>query len=180
MKLGVGFQRQLVPGEMLRRQGNGLLEICQSQLRGLPGQAMHEIQIEIIKARLTRLGHRVKRIFTAVNAPQGLELFLMKALDTQRKTIDTRLSVGRKAAPLEGPWIGLEGDFNVSGEGQPLARFIEQTLIKVAGHQARRPSTNKDTGELTPLGQTSVVVEIGQQGRQVRLFRQLCLSANAV
>ncbi len=81
IKLGVGFDGQLVPGNMHGCEINGLLQVSYCFRPGLCGQAVHQVQVDIVKTG--GLGHCYSGtgIFCRVDPAQSCQVAIIKALN---------------------------------------------------------------------------------------------------
>ncbi len=156
----VGFQR------------DGLAQIAQGIVQRLIGQTVHQVQVEVIEPCLSRHARRTHGFVTVVDAAEGLKLFLLKALDTDRQPIDPQLAIGDKLLLLEGARIRLKGDFDVGGERDALFDALQQTPEGFGAEQARRPATEENRSQLTAIHRMQILIEIGQQRVDVFLLRQ--------
>ncbi|MNZ79102.1 hypothetical protein D3C78_976960 [compost metagenome] len=81
---------------------------------------MHQVQVEVIKAGITRHVGGANGFVTVVDATQGLKLGLLEALDADRQAIDAQLPVGLELLLLEGPRVGFQGNFDIAGKRDAL------------------------------------------------------------
>ena len=166
----VRLDGQLVPAQMGRLQGNGLLQIRQRLLPALPRQAVHQIQIEIIEAGLTRRLGGADRFVLAVNPAQCLQVRRVETLHANRQPIDAGSAVGVEPALLHRARIRLQRDFCIRSDLDALADFTEQDLIKIPGHQAWCAAANKHRFNTPPGHLMQVGADIFNQRRQIGLL----------
>ena len=69
------------------------VHICNGIRRVLPGQAKHQIKIDIIESGPVRTLYGFDRLIAVMYAAKFLQLVIFKALDANRQSIDTGRSV---------------------------------------------------------------------------------------
>ncbi|MNT12013.1 hypothetical protein D3C72_1469210 [compost metagenome] len=168
----VRFQGQLIPRQVCRFQGDGCAQVGQGIVQGLIRQAMHQVQVEVVEPGLPRHTGGAYGFVTVVNPSQGLELFLLKALNTDRQAIDPQFPVRHELVLLECPRIGFQRDFDVAGKRNALFDAFEQTTQRISAEQAWRAATKENRAQLTTINGVQVLIEIGQQCVDVLFFRQ--------
>ncbi|MNI30002.1 hypothetical protein D3C73_838310 [compost metagenome] len=168
----VRFQGQLIPRQVCRFQGDGCAQVGQGIVQGLIRQAMHQVQVEVIEAGLPRHAGGTYGFVAIVNPAQGLEFFLLEALDADRQAVDPQFPVRHELVLLERTRIGFQRDFDVAGKGDALFDAFEQATQGIGTEQARRATTKEDRAQFTAMDGVQVLVEIGQQRVDILLFRQ--------
>ena len=124
-KRRIGLQGELVPRKMLRIEGKRLINIFHGLLRCLLGQAVHEIDIEVIESRRSGFTDGSHRFVAGMNSPQRTQLSGAETLHPQRQSIDTGFPITNEPLLLGRAWIGFQGDFNARRKGEPLTNAIE-------------------------------------------------------
>ena len=109
-KGGVGFERQLIAGEVRRCVAEGLFEIVQRLFELLPRQAVHEVEIEIVEMLRCQLDGQTG-FAGVVNAPKRGQMRGMEALDAEREAIHSGGAVSSKARGFRCAGIGFQRDF---------------------------------------------------------------------
>ena len=80
MEYGIGFDGELVPGDVRRIEADRSSEIRQGLLRGLAGQPIHKVDIDIGKTRPGGRRNRRPRLAGVVNPAYGREFMTIEAL----------------------------------------------------------------------------------------------------
>ena len=112
---GVGEPRarlrlELVGGEMVGTERHGLLEVV-VQLGGrLPGNAVDEIQRDVVEARLAVDGERAADIVGSRTPFERLEQVGLEGLSAQRDAGDPVLAEHRRQLGRDGLRVRLDGD----------------------------------------------------------------------
>ena len=124
-KRRIGLQGELVPRKMLRIEGKRLINIFHGLLRCLLGQAVHEIDIEVIESRRSGFTDGSHRFVAGMNSPQRTQLSGAETLHPQRQSIDTGFPITNEPLLLGRAWIGFQGDFNRRRKGEAFTNAIE-------------------------------------------------------
>src|SRR5690606_38901722 len=127
----VGFDGQLIPGQVGRLLGNGNVQVVERILETLARQAMHQIEVEIVEA--SRAGHvgGAYRFVTVMDAPQCLELVGLETLHADGQAIDAQAAVVAEFGLLEGTGIGLQGDFDAVSKPDLTLQVGEDALQRL-------------------------------------------------
>ncbi len=168
----VGLQGQLIPGQVGRREGNGLAQIGQCFVLGLIRQAVHQVQVEVVETGPARHVGGANRFVAVVNAAQRLEFGFLKALNADRQPIDAQAAIGAELGLFEGAGVGFQGDLDVAGKADALFDALQQAPQRIGAEQARRTATKEDRLQLAAVDVRQVKVEVGEQGVDIFLFRQ--------
>ncbi len=115
----VRLHGQLVPGEVRGGQGEGLAQVGQGVVEALPGQAVHQVEVEVVEAGLARHVGGAHCLGAVVDAPQGLQLVGLEALHADGQAIDAEAPVVGELDLFEGAGIGFQGDLDAVGEADP-------------------------------------------------------------
>src|SRR6185369_899444 len=91
----------------------------------LPGQAVHEIEVEVGEPGGVQLFSGARRLARRVDATQLLELGRVEALRTQRDPIHPDLAITGEPAALDRAGVGFERDLAIRGELEVLASRLE-------------------------------------------------------
>ena len=118
VELGVGFQGQLVPGQVGWLILQSSLDIVQGLLRGLSRQTMHQVDVEIVEAGPPCRVYRPMGGIGVVNAPEVSEMVGVEALDSDGETVYPRFSKRFEAAGFKRARVGFQGDFGIRLEGK--------------------------------------------------------------
>ena len=135
---------QAVAGEMLRRQRKRAVQRIGPHGHRLPGDAQHQVDIEIIKASPAGKPHRLLHLGPGVLAVQEFQLLRVSTLRAQGKPVDAAVSKSCQKARGEGARVGLAADLGV-----PCQEKIPVQGIKYPGHllglqKAGRAPADKD------------------------------------
>lgn len=103
----VRLHGQLVPGEVRGGQGEGLAQVGQGVVEALPGQAVHQVEVEVVEAGLARHVGGAHCLGAVVDAPQGLQLVGLEALHADGQAIDAEAPVVGELDLFEGAGIGF-------------------------------------------------------------------------
>lgn len=137
------------------------------------GQAVHQVQIEVVKAGGTRHVGGADGLVAIVDAPQRLELVGLEALHADRQAIDAELAIVAKLGLLEGTRIGFQSDLDVIGEADPSLQPGEDALQRRRAEQAWRAAAEEDRCQPAPLHLFDILIQVGQQCVDIGGFRQL-------
>ena len=168
VKPRIGFDSELVPGQVGRPGGQGLLHIGQALRQRLPGQSVHEV--EVVAARPGRAGggDRGPRGAAVVEASETPEAGIVKALDTQREARDPRPRVAGEALSFHAAGIGFQGDFRAGFQGRASADTLQQARDGRDAEQAGRAPADKHGDQLTGASaRFQLRVEVPQQDADV-------------
>ncbi len=125
---GVGFQRQLIPGQVLGCERHGLIQIGHRLGVLLIRQAVHQVEVQVVEAGAARHLDRTEGFAVVMDAAKGLEMAGIEALDANRQAIDARQPVVAKLGLLEGAGVGFEGDFDFIGERHALVQRLQKAV----------------------------------------------------
>ncbi len=93
MKRRAGLERELIVGDVRRRQRAGDLHIAERRLQGLSWKRIHEIEVEVAQLGGFQLLDRSMRVVCDVNTAQNLERVGIEALRAQGHAIDAGLGI---------------------------------------------------------------------------------------
>ena len=155
---------------MFRCQGNRLIDIRQGLLDRLAGQAVHEIQIQVVEPGATGHVDRGQGFGVVMDATERLEVYRVEALDADRQPVDAGAPVIGKLGLLEGAGVGLQGDFDIAGKAQPGSHGLQDLPQAVGGKQARRAATKEDRANFAPLNRRQILLQIRYQRRDIFLL----------
>ena len=142
---GLRLDGQLIPTQVVGFEGDRPLQIGQSILGALLGQAVHQIQVEVVETAGAGLGDRPLGLIPPVDAAQAGQHGGGEGLGADGQAVDPGLPVGCEGAVLHRPRIGLQGDFGVLR--QPRPHPVQQGADGGGGKQARRAAAQKGGGE---------------------------------
>ena len=128
VKHGVGFQRQLIPGQVLRGERHRLIQIGHRLGVLLIRQAMHQVEVQVVEAGAARHVDGAERFTVIMDAAEGLQMFGIEALDADRQAVDAGQPVVAKLGLLEGAGVGFEGDFDVVCERHALIQRLQKAV----------------------------------------------------
>ncbi|MNE22705.1 hypothetical protein D3C80_1159270 [compost metagenome] len=158
----VGFQGQLIPREMRRFQVDGLAQVVQGVVQSLIGQAVHQVQVEVVETGLTRHIGGAHRFVAGMNPTQRRQLGFLEALDSDRQAIDAQLPVGHELLLFECTGVGFQSDFDVGGERNALLHALKQAPQCLCAEQAGRATPEENRAQLAAVDCGQVQVEVSQ------------------
>ncbi len=167
MKQGVGFQRQLIMGNVARLQGDGRGDVFPRLLQGLLRQAEHEIEIEIVEAGVVGRFGGANGLAAAVNAADPLQGVVVEALRADGKAVDAQGTEFAKLVRLEGARVGLHGDLGVGGQVETGAQAREQFVQGRGGKQAGRAAADKEAVHLAAPDVGQLLFQVAEQRRHI-------------
>src|SRR5690606_18366370 len=140
---------------------------------GLPREAVHQIQVEILESRGAGAAGSGNRGGAVVDAAQGLQVAVGKALNADGQAVDPGLAEAAKPVLLEGARVGLQGDFDVAGKAYAPLGVVEDGGDGAGGKQAGGAAADKDGGQPPALRQLQILVQVGHKGVHIGVLRQL-------
>ena len=140
-ELGLRLDRQLVPGDVLRRQTNRLLQVGQGGGHGLVGQAVHQIDVEALEAGLGHPTGGVAGLVRAVDAAKARQLLGVERLCAQGDARDARSSISVEVVMLDGAGIRFQRDF----------RWRRRQRVENRPERARRKEARRAAAEVHRL-----------------------------
>src|SRR5690606_21246727 len=104
IKLGIGFNRELIPGEMRWSAINCLAQIRQRIVETLLRQTKHQIEIEVVEASVARDLRCAQRFVAVMHSPETFQLRRIKTLNAYGKAIDATSTIGTETLLLKSAW----------------------------------------------------------------------------
>ena len=169
---GVRLQGELVMREMLRIQGNRLLNIRQRHCQGLFGQGVHQIQIDVGKAGILRRLDRASCAFGIVDATQSFQTTVIEALHAETEPVHAGRQIVFETVVLHGSGIALHSDFAIRCETQARTGHAEDVADGRAGKQAGRTAAEEHAADGAPPHQRQVLLQVAGERRDVFRNRQ--------
>ncbi|CRM80693.1 hypothetical protein [Pseudomonas sp. 22 E 5] len=169
---GVGFQRQLIPRQVRGLQRDGLAQVAQGIVQRLIGQAVHQVQVEVIEPGLAGHTSGAHSLIAIMDAAQRLKLLLLEALDANGQAIDPQLAVRHELLLFEGAGVGFQGDFDIACKRNTGLHALEQAAQCGGAEQARRTATEEDRTQFAAVNRVQVLIKVGQQCVHILFFRQ--------
>ncbi len=108
-----------------------------------------------------------------MDAAQGLQLGWLEALHADGQAIDAEAAVVAEFGLFESARVGFQSDLDVVGKADTPLQPFENPAQCLGGKQAGRAATEENRAEPAALDLIEILVEIGQQRRDVFIFRQL-------
>ena len=143
MKKRVRLDRQLIKGEMRRREFQRGSDVRARVLGALSGKRIHEIQVDIAEDVERRRCGRARFAFV-VHAPERREVQGIEALHAQRQAIDARNPEPGELRLLERARIRFQRDFRIRRERNARADGGENAVDRFGREQARRAAAEED------------------------------------
>ena len=105
-KQGVGFDRQVVDGDMRRLQRQSHLQILLQICCAFIGQCIHQIDVESVKRQRCFL-HCRYGLRTVVHPTDGLKMLVVETLHTDLQACNARFFVSVKTVFFKRARVGL-------------------------------------------------------------------------
>lgn len=151
----------------------GFDEINIDLMHGLPGQTVHQIDVDLVKTDLARGGNGLDGLVGVMDASQSGQGVIVKTLHPHREPVDAGAAKICKALALEGARIGFQRDLDVRCQRHAFTNAGQQPLVTDAADQTGRAATDEDGRQRPPLDIGQLGVEIGQQRLDIGRFGQL-------
>ena len=159
-----GLDRQLVEGEMLGAERQGLVQACRPARFVVAGKRVDQIEADSVHCRLR--GIKGSQSFgRRVGAAQEGERFIVEALQAETDPIDPGAGKIGETGGLGAVGIGFQGDFDVGGCPPMIARGGDDRLHCLRRHQRGRAPTEEDRGKLVIRQQRCLMRQVGEKGR---------------
>ena len=139
----IGFEREVIDRQVLRRKCNRRLEIGSQFVRRLSRQRIHQVEVDVVECH-ARDCHRAARLVAVVNATERAQVLRVETLDADRQTVGTAGAIGGEALGLEGARVGLQGDLGVGFQRQAGANVRHQAIEAGRRHQARGAAADEN------------------------------------
>ena len=111
--------------------------------RRLARQGVHQVEIEIVE-QSGRDVDRLACLVAVMDAPQCLQMCIVKTLDADGEAIDAAVTIGRELLHLEGTGVGFQGDFGIGLQAAPGADLRHQSVETLGRQQAWRATAKED------------------------------------
>ena len=144
MEQGIGFQGELIVGEVAGGRGKGPFQFLHRGVQGLAREAEHQVQVDVIESGRAGLFNRRQALLDAVYAPERLQTLIVHALHPQRQAVDPGLGIGPEVAAVDGARVGLQGDLHIGPQAQSGPQLGHQPCHGGARHQAGCATAEKD------------------------------------
>ena len=148
-----------------------LPKIIHCRVHRLPGQAEHQVEIDIIEAGRARRGERLPGLDGIVDTPQGLQLAVVEALYADRQAIDSGFAITAVISGIGAAGIRFEGDLDARREVQQRPQPGKQPFDRGRRKQRRGAATDEDRFDRPPPDQRQILLEILEQCIYVSLLR---------
>ena len=125
------------------------LHIGQRPRQILPRQRVHQVEVKALEVTARQINGR-SRLLPVVNAPDGRQPGIVKALDAQRKAVDPRLPEAMKPSRFRCPRIGLQRDLDIGRPRQQGPNAGQQAIDRLRREQAGRPATEENADNRPP------------------------------
>ena len=151
---------------------NGAFDVAQRGLVILHRQAEHQINIEIIKPSFAGRPAGPVCLIGAVNPPEQRKVLIVKALNANRESVYTGISVSRKPPSFCRTGISLERDLRIFGEAFLASKVNEYLLNALDGEKTGGAPTKKYCLKNPIAGESDRALKIGYEGLRVFPCRQ--------
>ncbi len=168
---GIGLDRQVVDRQVRRIKAQRLVEIGAQRGQVLPGQRIHQVDVEGVEGR-GRLLDRGARLRGVVHAADGLQVRVGEALHADRQPRHAGGAEGPESVALEGAGVGLERDLAARLQRQPGADVGQQAVDARGRKQAGRAAADEDAEHAPAPDLRQRRLEVGTQGIEVGVLGQ--------
>ena len=151
---------------MRRRKGERCFNVVQGLAQRLAGQAVHQVEIEVVEVRGGDLD-RAPCFVAIVDAAERFQMRRVEALDAEREPVDAGGAEGGELVGFHCAGVGFERDLRLGQERQAHADRRQQLVERFAGKQARRATAEEDARYLASPDQRQRRLKIGDQRRDV-------------
>ena len=170
-------RRVRLEGELVRRKvrrvpADALFDVGLRLVRRLAGQPIHEVEVEVVEARLGNLDC-VARFVRAVDAAKRPEVRVVEALDADRQPVDAAGSIVAELLRLERARVRLERDLGIGRERQARAEFGKQAIDRARREEARRAAAEEDAVHAPAPDPRQRVLEVRDKRGAVRVLGQV-------
>ncbi|KAG0944659.1 hypothetical protein G6F31_014561 [Rhizopus arrhizus] len=166
----VRFQGQLVVRDVRRLQCEGAFKIGLGAGQGLFRQRVHQVDVEIVVARVLRHLHRALGLATVVDAAQALEHRVVETLDAEAEAVHAGRAVAVEAAVFGGARVGFQGDLGIGREAQARAGLLQEAVDRFRREQAGRAATDEDGHDLAAPDRRQRLFQVAAQRIQIGAF----------
>ena len=180
MENGVRLQRQVIPGNVLRRELDQRLDVCQCLLEILPRQSVHHVEVDVVETGRARAGERLPNGVAPVNAAEPLERPVGKRLCPDGQPVDARSPVAGRIAAFDGAGVSLHRNLGVIGQAEAITDPVDETSDGRRWKEARCPAAKEYADERTVARKWPVQVEIGEQCIDVLIHGQLARGSERI
>ncbi len=140
----VGHQRRVrrvgqdVAGQVVGSEGQGLCQVRLPGRDGLPGQAVDQVDPQVVESGPAGHRDRFAGLGGGVNPAQKPELAVVEGLHPQVDAIDARPAVSRQRRRVHRAGVGFQGHLDVVREGEGGVERLQQLRIKRRREQRGR------------------------------------------
>ena len=113
-----------------------LLQVVHGVCQGLVRQAVHQVQIDVLKSGLPGYLYCTQGLVTDMLSAQQLQVIIVKTLHTDRLPVATQCAIGGNLGLLEGAGVGVQGDFDASLPVRARLNALQQALEGFGREQA--------------------------------------------
>ena len=128
---------------MLGQKGQSSIQCFFQVLRGLPGQAQHQVQVEVVDAPCPCHPHRLFHLLPAVPPPDGLKQMGLAGLGAQGQAVDTALDQSLHKDGGQGLRVGLATGLHVRRPGEGGLQGLQEGRHLFWRHQAGGPPADE-------------------------------------
>ena len=164
---------QAVAAHVLRSQLQNMLQGLLPGRETLAGQAVHQIQGQVVEAHLPGQLHRLDRLPVAVGAAQLLEKAVVIALDPQGNPVEALRPQTLQKLFRDRIRIGLKGDFPVARHRKPASNGVQNLNQAIGAQKGGRTATEVHRVHLVTWGQSPGLLDVQAHRLQVVLNKSL-------
>jgi hypothetical protein len=128
------FDRELIERQMFRGLRDRVLQFGGPHFRRLVGPGIDQVE-RIAVEDLARDRHRIERFARGMQASQRLQRGVVQRLHAERHPVDAGGAIAGKARGLDAGRVGLQRDFDITGDAPVPADRIEDGAYGLRLHQ---------------------------------------------
>ena len=161
---GALLHLQAVAGQMLGAKGQGVFHRGLPAVHGLAGQAVDQVQGQVVEFSLPGQPGGLVGLLRGVDAVDGGQLLRLGGLHPKGQAVDARLPQGAQGAQVHAVRVALHGDLRVLLDLKQLVEGGQQLLQPLGSVKAGGAAAEVDAVHRDALGQGSRLPQMGQQG----------------
>lgn len=142
---------QRVRGHMVRPRTDRRVQRGPPVVVGLPGRPVDQIEVDVLEARLPRLGDTRLGPPRRMRAVQDLQHMLPRALHPERDPVEAALPQLGQIRRIDGFRVGLGGDLGIVREPELVADRPQHPYQVSGGQQGRRAAADEDRTDRTRI-----------------------------
>src|SRR5262245_57769593 len=164
-------QRQRISRDVIRLPVQYALDARRPRIDRQPGQAIHEVDADIVVARLAGRVERRARAACVMQPAEPRQHRVVQRLHTKADASDPRGAVTREPLARDALGIALDRDLGVRSEPPARAEVFQHRRERAGLEQRRRTAAEENgaDGDLARPAERAEQVELGMQRAQIRV-----------